>query len=133
MYEGRLREFCVILAHYEKVIIKANGRDNAAGLLNKINKKIRLVESIKVNNKRREFYCKIRNTLVHHKSYLNSKSQVDLALIYEIRQSKYLALTSCSVGKFDNQLRIKKSNFLTDYLTLMEEDLKLICRNAMKL
>jgi len=132
MYEGRLREYCIILSHYGKVKFKL-GDDNAVGLINKINKNVQLVEKIKAKNKLRTFYCNIRNTIVHHKSYLNSKDPDDLLLINEIKQYKYLALTPCSVGLFDNQLHIKKSIFLTNYLTLIDQDLKVICRSAMKL
>ncbi|GAA4464641.1 hypothetical protein GCM10023093_15440 [Nemorincola caseinilytica] len=132
MYEGRLREYCVILAHYDKVKIRTDGHENAAGLLNKIYKNVRPSEENK-NKKLREFYCKIRNTLVHHKGYLNSKKEEDAALMNKIKQNKYLGLTPCNVGLFDNKLHINKSIFLTDYLKLISQDLEIISRSAMKL
>lgn len=133
MYECRLKEYCSILAHYGRKKIGIDRNVNLPGLMGRINSNVTLDEDINGNNKLREFYCEIRNKIVHQKGYIKSNDPKDLKLMSKIEGQKYLHLTRCRIGKYDFQLHIKNSMFLTDYLSLINQDLKIICRSAMKL
>lgn len=130
-YEGRLKEYCIKLKYFGKATVVFDKRDNSSGMLNKIKKTLRLSNDTKAKNKLRLFRIDIRNTLVHHKGYLNSLN--DAKIVSEIGLNKSLVLVKSLVGHYDSRIKIAKSNLLTDYHSVIEEDLKTIYRAAINL
>ncbi len=131
MYEMRLKEFAIILNQFQKKRINFSKDPGFTELRSKIRKCLALPQKSQEST-RFNYYNDVRNTIVHHRGYLDSKTQTGSKLYSQIAGDKYLKVTNSSIGRYDYRMKIAKSNFLTEYLNLIEQDLKLISRIAMK-
>ncbi len=145
MFEGRLLECIEILNKYKSknIATRKNKKDNKKKNISNLNDGLKDIEFllsglvgevpnlvVSENEDKRKFYSEIKNKITHSKCFLK---QEENKLTDQIRLWNYLKLNYTEIGSFTHRFQIEKSQFLLDYISLIEHDLKLVFISVSKL